>query len=104
MSQVLVADLEAKIKDLNDKINQQAGYYSQINEAIKKLRADRKTVQGQVSEMRGAVQAFNGGSTLSYVSIAKVNGNNKFMVLYEDTADSNKGNSSVFLARQFSRW
>ena len=58
MSQVLVADLEAKIKDLNDKINQQAGYYSQINEAIKKLRADRKTVQGQVSEMRGAVQAF----------------------------------------------
>ena len=59
MSQVLVADLEAKIKDLNDKINQQAGYYSQINEAIKKLRADRKTVQGQVSEMRGAVQAFS---------------------------------------------
>lgn len=59
MSQVLVADIEAKNKDLNDKINQQAGYHSQINEAIKKLRADRKTVQGQISEMRGAVQAFN---------------------------------------------
>ena len=59
MSQLLVADIEAKNKDLNEKINQQAGYFSQINEAIKKLRNDRKTVQAQVSEMRGAVQAFD---------------------------------------------
>ena len=54
----LATDIEAKNKELNDKIVQQSGLAMQMSEAIKKFRADRKNALAQIAQMQGAVQAF----------------------------------------------
>lgn len=55
----LSSDIDAKVKELNDKITQQSGMVLQMNEAIKKFREDRKNALASIAQMQGAVQAFS---------------------------------------------
>lgn len=54
----LSSDIETKVKELNERINQQSGMVMQMNEAIKKFRTDRKNGLASIAQMQGAVQAF----------------------------------------------
>lgn len=51
--------IEDKIKELQQELQNQNAYLANINEALRKLRADRKTVQARVQEIIGSVNAFN---------------------------------------------
>lgn len=51
--------VEDKVKQLQNDLNNQSSYLSNINDAIKKLINDRKTTQANIHMINGAIQAYN---------------------------------------------
>lgn len=59
MSNEVNGKIEDKLKQLQTEMNSQSSYLSNINDAIKKLRLDRKTTQANLHIINGAIQAYN---------------------------------------------
>jgi hypothetical protein len=60
----LAVDFETKAKQLNEEMQKQSAYLGEINSTIKKLRNDRKVIQGNLSTMNGAIQAYSESARL----------------------------------------
>lgn len=50
--------IEDKVKELQQALIAQNTYFANINDAIRKLRKDRKTVASEIDVTNGRIQAF----------------------------------------------